>query len=428
MEFSRMMETISGRGIDASTVAIAFISILLLFYIFRKIKSSRMPPGPFAWPIIGNLHQLGKLPYRSLQDLAQKHGPVMCLRLGYFPTLVVSSAEMAKEFLKTHDLAFASRPESAAGRYMAYNQELLSAKRLESFRSIREEEVYEAMRGIWEKSRQGSVAINMSTFAQSLISAIIWRILVGTKYSGDDVAGNDQGKEFSNMVEEVSSTVTAVNLGDYIPYIDWLDLQGIKKRMRKANGFFDRVVQKIIEEHDNVKSRQASNVKDIIDVLLELSGNDTLNIKAIIFDMFLGGIGTIGTALEWTMSEMVKNPRVAKKLQEEIESVVGKDRIVTESDLGSMEYLKCVVKESLRLYPPAPLLFPHESTQDCIVGGFFIPQKTRLMVNVWAIGRDPAVWDDPLTFKPERFIGKDIDIFGRDFNILPFGAGRRGCP
>ncbi|KAH9327952.1 hypothetical protein KI387_000060, partial [Taxus chinensis] len=91
-----------------------------------------------------------------------------------------------------------------------------------------------------------------------------------------------------------------------------------------------------------------------------------------------------------------------------------------------MEYLQCVVKESLRLYPPAPLMTPHESTKVCEVGGFVLPQKTRLLVNVWAIGRDPNVWEEPSTFKPERFMGKDIEIKGRDFNILPFGAGRRG--
>ncbi|KAH9320602.1 hypothetical protein KI387_015241, partial [Taxus chinensis] len=147
-------------------------------------------------------------------------------------------------------------------------------------------------------------------------------------------------------------------------------------------------------------------------------------------DMLTAGIETTAASLEWTMSEMVRNPHSAKKMLEEVESVVGKQRTVTESDLGSMEYLQSVVKESLRLHPPAPLIFPHESTQDRTVGasGFVIPAKTRLMINIWAIGRDPSLWDDPLAFKPERFMGKDIDIKGRDFQMIPFGAGRRGCP
>nr|ATG29994.1 CYP750C23 [Taxus chinensis] len=453
MAFSGIIEAISWRQPNAATPAIiGFTAILIVFHlfnVFKKKHTSRLPPGPFAWPFIGNLHLFGKLPHRSLRDLANKYGPVMYLRFGYFPTVVVSSGVMAKEFLATQDLAFASRPKTAGGKHLCYNYkdlalspygpywrhvrkicvtQLLSVKRLESFRCIREEEVSGVVRGIWEKSEQGTVAVNVSNAIQSLTSAIMWRILAGTKYSGDDAVGDIKSEELRDMVEEVFATSMAPNIGDYIPYLDWLDLQGINRRMKKAHLFFDRVVQKIIDDHVNVKRKQASNVKDFIDVLLELSQNDTVNIKAIIFDMFIAGIETTATSLDWTMSEMVRNPHIAKKLQEEIESVVGKHRAVTEADLGKMEYRQCVVKESLRLYPAAPLMFPHESTQVCDVGGFVLPQKTRLMVNVWAIGRDPAVWDDPTTFKPERFVGKDIDIQGRDFNVLPFGTGRRGCP
>ncbi|KAH9306142.1 hypothetical protein KI387_010546 [Taxus chinensis] len=226
----------------------------------------------------------------------------------------------------------------------------------------------------------------------------------------------------------MKAIIQAPNIGDFLPYLDWLDLQGINRRMKKAHLFFDRVVQKIIDDHVSVKRKQTSNVTDIIDVLLAMAENDSVNIKAIIFDMFIAGIDTTAASVEWTMSLLVRNPQIAKKLQEEIESVVGKHRLVTESDLGRMEYLQCVVKESLRLYPPAPLMTPHESTEVCEVAGFILPQKTRVLVNVWAIGRDPDVWEKPSTFKPERFMGKDIDIKGRDFNILPFGAGRRGCP
>ncbi|GLJ22385.1 hypothetical protein SUGI_0421400 [Cryptomeria japonica] len=102
----------------------------------------------------------------------------------------------------------------------------------------------------------------------------------------------------------------------------------------------------------------------------------------------------------------------AKKMQEEIDSVVGRERsTVSERDISSLEYVRCVVKETLRFYPPAPLLLPHESTQDCTVGGYFIPQRTRLIINAWAIGRDPSLWEDPLAFKQERFMGKNVDIF-----------------
>ena len=137
---------------------------------------------------------------------------------------------------------------------------------------------------------------------------------------------------------------------------------------------------------------------------------------------------TSSTALEWAMSELMKHPAVMKKLQQELESVVGLDQMVEESHLDKLEYLDCVVKEALRLHPVGPLLIPHQSVEDSEVGGFHVPKKARVIVNVWAIGRDPDVWADPDCFLPERFIGSEIDLRGHHFELLPFGAGRRGCP
>ena len=148
-------------------------------------------------------------------------------------------------------------------------------------------------------------------------------------------------------------------------------------------------------------------------------------------DLFGAGLDRISISLEWAMSELLRHPRAMKKLKEEIESVVGQHWIVKESDVANMKYLHCVVKETLRLYPAAPLAIPHESAESVTVGGYFIPKKTMLMVNVWAIGRDPKVWGaDASEFKPERFM-EDEHVNVTDpsnFNMIPFGAGRRGCP
>ncbi|KAL8494652.1 hypothetical protein ACS0TY_025475 [Phlomoides rotata] len=125
---------------------------------------------------------------------------------------------------------------------------------------------------------------------------------------------------------------------------------------------------------------------------------------------------------------MKKYVLLMKKLQKELESVVGMDHTVEESHLDKLQYLDCVVKEAFRLHPVVPLLLPHESIEDCVVDGFHIPKKSRIMVNVWAIGRDPNVWHDPLSFTPERFMGSNIDVKGHNFQLLPFSSGRRGCP
>ncbi|KAH9320250.1 hypothetical protein KI387_022019, partial [Taxus chinensis] len=464
--FSDLPAVIAGRPVGSMLMPMPMVFTIFFLWVLYKLlvpqrknaNSSRLPPGPSPWPFIGNMHQLGELPHRALRDLAKKYGPVMFLKLGSAPTVVVSSSDMAKEFLKTHDLVFANRPASAASKYVAYNEknvglapygdywrhmrkvcvmELLSAKRIESFRSVREEEVSLAVNSIWEKSQHGTVAVNVSKNIASLISSIIWRTLAGTKFSEDD---DSVGKELNRMVHQVTSMIGAFNIGDFIPYIAWIDeLSGVKGKMKKAHNFFDAVVEKIIVDHIEESKRRGNqekhkHTKDLVDVLLEMAASTTEmnitreHIKATVFDMFLGGLETTINTLEWAMSEMVRNPHVAKKLQAEIESITGKHRMVNESDLAHMEYLQCVVKETFRLYPAGPLMLPHESREDCTISGYFIPNKTRLIVNVWAIGRDPAVWEDPMTFKPERFIGKNIDIKGRDFEMLPFGAGRRGCP
>lgn len=144
--------------------------------------------------------------------------------------------------------------------------------------------------------------------------------------------------------------------------------------------------------------------------------------------MLSAGMDTSATVIGWAMSELIKHPHIMKKLQEELENEIGLDKIVEESDLERLEYLKMVVKEIFRLYPPAPLLLPHESLQDCIVDGFHIPKKSRIIINVWAIGRDQNSWIDPHKFDPERFIDSQVDVKGRDFQLIPFGSGRRGCP
>ena len=144
--------------------------------------------------------------------------------------------------------------------------------------------------------------------------------------------------------------------------------------------------------------------------------------------MLVGSIDTSATAIEWTISELLKNPRVMKKLQRELETVVGMKRKVGESDLDKLKYLEMVVKEGLRLHPVAPLLLPHHSGEDCMVGEYFIPKNSRVIVNAWTIMRDPSAWDEAEKFWPERFEGSNIDVRGKDFRFLPFGSGRRVCP
>ena len=134
---------------------------------------------------------------------------------------------------------------------------------------------------------------------------------------------------------------------------------------------------------------------------------------------------------KWQVAEMTKNPRVMKKAQSEVRKfyqLQGNKRLILEEDVKKLSYLKWVVKETLRLHPPLPLLLPRESREACKVDGYEIPVKTKVIVNAWAIGRDPEYWDDAESFVPERFDGSSIDYKGSNFEYIPFGAGRRMCP
>ncbi|KAI3750207.1 hypothetical protein L2E82_20836 [Cichorium intybus] len=151
------------------------------------------------------------------------------------------------------------------------------------------------------------------------------------------------------------------------------------------------------------------------------------NIKAFILDIIAAGTDTSAITTEWALSELINHPNIMKKVVEEIDQVVGKERLLQESDIPNLPYLQAIVKESLRLHPSAPLI-QRLSTEDSIIGGYHIPAKTPIFFNVWSVGRDPSHWENPLEFRPERFEEKYFDLRGQNFQLLPFGSGRRMCP
>ncbi|KAG6660886.1 hypothetical protein CIPAW_03G135700 [Carya illinoinensis] len=425
-------------------------SILALFVLAHLLrqwalkswnKNRKLPPGPRGFPIFGSLHSLGEFPHRDLQRLAQKYGPIMHLRLGFVPAIVVSSPQAAKLFLKANDLVFASRPPMESAKYIAYEQksmisapygsywrnirkmctlELLSNVKIDSFKSMRNEEIGLLVKFIQEAA-SNCVAVDVSAKVTSLTADMSCRMVFGKKYEDKDL----DEKGFKAVMHEAMYLGAVPNLGDYIPCIRPFDLQSLTGRMKAVSKIFDNFLEKIIDEHIQSKDESKTN-DDFVDVMLRLMGSkeseysiersnimlEAQHIKAIILDMLAASMDSSATAIEWALSELMKHPR----------------RMVEEADLDRLEYLDMVVKETLRLHPVAPLLLPHEAREDCTVNGFHIPRKSRVMINIWAIGRDPSVWSDAEKFIPERFVGSNIDLKGRDFRLIPFGAGRRGCP
>ncbi|XP_022132547.1 cytochrome P450 CYP736A12-like [Momordica charantia] len=425
--------------------------LLALALLFKPwlFKPKNLPPGPKGFSIFGSLHLLGKLPHRDLQKLSQKYGPIMHMKLGLVPTIIVSSPSAAELFLKTHDLVFASRPLSEASKQMNYCQknlvfapygsywrnmrkmctlELLSSRKINSFKSMRKRELALLIDHLREAADNG-VAVNLSSKVTSLTTDMTCLMVFGMKYEDKDF--DERG--FKAVVQEGSQLAATPNLGDFFPFIAGLDLQRLNKQMKSVHKALDDFLERIVNDH--LESKDEEKTKDFVDVMLDVMSFqeteyqiDRPAIKAIMLDMLTAAMDTSATVIGWAMSELIKHSDVMKKMQDELEKVVGLDRMVEESDLESLDYLKMVVKEVFRLYPPAPLLLPHESLEDCIVSDFYIPKRSRIIINVWAIGRDQSIWMEPEKFFPERFFDSQVDVEGRDFQLLPFGSGRRGCP
>ncbi|XXG72385.1 hypothetical protein AAC387_Pa07g1493 [Persea americana] len=424
-------------------VPILFLSTHIIFK--RSRPSPQLPPGPSQLPFIGNLHQVGALTHSSLWSLSIQYGPLIHLKLGCLPALVVSSAKYAREVMKYKDLEFCSRPSFFSQKRLSYNfldiafapygaywremrkvsiVELFSTKRTQSFRFIREEEVARMITSI---SKSSSKPINLSDMLMTLASNIICRAAFGKYYTGE---GSEMG-DFNRVFGETQAMFVAFFVVDFIPWLGWIDkINGQHARLEKNFYELDDFYEKVIEEHLDPK-RDKLEQEDFVDVLIHVQKDLKLtrdNIKAILMNILVAGTDTGSATLTWAMTELVKNPKVLKKAQDEVRRVIGRKNKVEESDILQLQYLKLVVKETFRLHPPTPLLLPRETIRHCKIDGYDILPKTLVFINAQAIGRDPDCWQHPNEFMPERFMGNEIDYKGQHFEFIPFGAGRRICP
>ncbi|KAG6557055.1 hypothetical protein Mapa_000981 [Marchantia paleacea] len=463
----------------------------LFVYIFLNLleksidyKSLRLPPGPQGWPLVGNLLQLGKLPHQVLTDLSKQYGSLMFLQLGSVPTLVVSSAEMAEEVFSTQDHLFASsRPRTLTGEILHYNNRglilaplgdqwrfmrrvatsnLFPVKRLEQFQwlTCKAAVVYEAVHytesplktayGGWQEVRREEIlsmvkralkeghdgtVVQLSKKLHELAYNHTTQMLFGKSYFGPKSMKSENYKEakaFQNMVASLSTGGCIMEqLREFIPGIRKLDSDVWDWKLWYFYRVYERFLSAIVKDHR--QRPRTTGIQDVVDLILSLQTEmhrrqrTDENVKALLKDLITGGTETFSNQVEWTLAELMRHPEIRQKVQRELDFVVGKDRVVEESDLARLKYLHAVVKESFRLHPVLPLCAPMESTIATKIGGFELPSKTRVVINLYAIQRDPKVWDNPLAFNPDRFRRRSSDVKGEDFELLPFGAGRRIC-
>ncbi|KAH9621547.1 hypothetical protein KSS87_022682, partial [Heliosperma pusillum] len=431
-------------------ILLAWVAIQLLARTRRRhLNSVILPPGPPPLPIFGNLFSLGNKPHSSLAELAKIYGPLMILQLERVPTVVISSAAMAKEALQKNDISFSNRNIVDAVRALNHhensvawlpaeskwrnlrkicNSRVFSTSRLDACQNIRREKMKHLLSYV-EKCSEAQVAIDIgqATFSTTL------NLLSSTFFSmdmGDPTS--ESARQFRHTIRCIMEEVGKPNIADFFPILKKMDPQGIRRRSGVHFQKMIDIFQGLIDERVQGKRPiQAGN--DVLDGLLDIGQEKAEEIEPskipfLLADLLAAGTDTTSTTLEWAMTELVHNPEKMKKAQEELQEIVGKGNELEESDISQLPYLQAIIKETLRLHPAVPFLLPRKVDLDVKLFEFTVPKNAQVLVNVWAIGRDPDIWQNPYSFEPERFLGTQIDVKGHDFELIPFGAGRRICP
>ncbi|XP_042752111.1 cytochrome P450 98A2 [Lactuca sativa] len=433
--------TSSSMVIEVLSLSITLI-IIIIFTLHRRLGQN-LPPGPCPWPIVGNMYQIRPNDFRLLTKWCHVYGPIISFQIGSSICISVSNPHLAKEVLKNHDNQLANRHRTIGIARFSRNGddltwadygprfvklkklcvvELFSLKNLEAHRSTRENDVSIMIDSI-NKDYCGKVLVVKNCLKKTMFN-IIARMLFGNSlvsYNGELNAileAQFRAKVSLGVVEEVS----------WLRCLSWLKDNENKWIGSRNHRFFQAI---IIQKKENQNTSTHQNNLSFLDALLSRREEYNLSdntISGLLWDMVTAGIDTIVAALEWAMTELLINPAVKRKAQEELDRVIGFGEVMTDSDIPNLPYLTCVVKETLRLHPPTPLMLPHQATTNLKIGSFGVPKGSRVYVNVWAIGRDPHAWKQPLVFQPERFLEEDVDIKGHDFRLLAFGSGRRMCP
>ncbi|CAL4991486.1 unnamed protein product [Urochloa decumbens] len=439
-------------GMPAFSYYYAFwpLLALLVHAILRagKKPGPSLPPGPCQLPLIGSFHHLLRgLPHHTMRHLSLRHGPLMLLKICERVAVVASSADAAREIF--HDAALEQRPSSPAldEQYSRYGMgiifapygdhwrlvrrvlvaELLAARRVDSFRRIREDEAARLVSSLASPPR--GQLVNVDERLEEFVADSAVRAMFGDRLP-DRAA-------FLKMLKQALDLSSVFDLRDLFPSsrLAWMLPRNRKAERNRREAV--RLMDDILRLHEERRTAgDGDRERDMIDVLLRIQKEGAMGlslthgvIRAVLMDVFIAALDTTASTLQWAMAELVANPRVKEKAQLEIRrALAGQDR-VHEAALVDLHYLKAVIRETLRLHPVSPLI-PRVCLDDRKILGYDVPKGTIVVTNVWAISRDPKYWEDPEKFMPERFQGEDSTVKARglEFGFMPFGGGRRMCP
>lgn len=443
----------------------AIIPLLTYFFLITKNllqtnkRHKTLPPSPPSLPILGHLHLIkNPIAHRIFQQLSLKYGSIYSLKLGFLDVVIVSSTAAVEECFTKNDIALANRPRALAGKHLHYEWttlgaasygplwqnlrrlttlELFSAKQMNYFACIRVEEVRSLVKGLFGSCKEDFAKVNMASKFSGLSFNIITRVMTGKRYLflGDetDDGASQEAEKFLGILREVMELTGVSTLVDCFPLLRFFG--NIERRMvaakHKMDSFLDGLIEECRRRSKNGCEANEGKTTAIIYKLLYLQESEPTYytdqiIKGIIMIMLIAGIDTSAVTMEWALSLLLNHPNVLQKAREEIDNLKGNDELVEEADLPKLPYIQCIINETLRLFPPAPLLVGHQASEDINISGYHIDKGTTVMINAWAIHRDPNLWEDPLNFRPERFEGSKGEEYR--YSFIPFGLGRRSCP
>ncbi|XP_042035203.1 tryptophan N-monooxygenase CYP79A68-like [Salvia splendens] len=459
---------IETQGMKMEFVILLVALVLSLSIIFHKRILKRpkqpLPPGPSGYPIIGCLPEMlrNKPTFRWMLDYMQAFSTeIACFRLGSVHVITISSPELAREFFNVQDSVFAARPGNMTGRltsdgYLSAvlapggNQwkkmrrvivsEVLTPSVHEFLHGKRCEEADHLVRYVYNQSKTG-VAINVREAARLYCGGVIRKLVFGKRFFGAGTEAGGPGfeeKEHMDAVWIILSYTYGFAIADYVPLLEVFDFDGHKKTLTNAiknlRKYQDPEIDNRIEMWQNGIRKTNDDILDILINLKDSNNNPLLSaeeIKAQVIEMSIAVIDNPSNVAEWSMSEMIRDSRILERAIKEVNEIVGKKRVVQESDLPKLNYIQACIKEAIRLHPVAPFNLPHVSTKDTVVSGYFIPKGSHILLSRLGLGRNPRVWDEPLKFNPDRHItngSSQVVLTDSQLKMWTFGVGRRGCP
>ncbi|CAN0841949.1 Flavonoid 3'-monooxygenase [Linum grandiflorum] len=443
------VSSLGSQQVELVVAALVVVSILVIWLILRRATYETFPPGPRGLPIVGYLPFLSTELHKSFTELAGVYGPVYKLWLGSKMYVVISSPRLAKQVREQvtfsdrdpliaskiisyggNDIAFCSHGPDWRKLRKVFVRELLCNARLESSYVLRKREVEKAVKDVYQKRGK---ALDFGQLVFMTVSNTVLSMLMGCTVHGEE--GATFFSKIRELVDEFNELQSTPNISDLIPALARFDLQGIEKKTRQAHQSFDRILSFIINERR--KLVEVKETKDFLQILLDLKsdGDAALSItddqlKGILVDTIIGGTDTTATSIEWAMAMLMQHPDAMQKIYRELDEVVGRSSFVEELHLPKLQYLDAVVKETLRLHPAVPMLAMRCPSQDCKLSDYTIPKGVTVIINAYAIHRDPQLWTRPLEFRPERFLegnAAKFDYLGNSSQYFPFGTGRRVC-